>query len=42
MQIPAIGLHDVVIVEGTDSGDLRDGPGHRRDTPLPGQPASRS
>lgn len=28
---------DVVVVEGTASGDLVDGPGHRRDTPLPGQ-----
>lgn len=38
MNLPAIGLHDVMLVEGTSSGDLRDGPGHRRDTPLPGQP----
>jgi sortase A len=37
MSAPAIGLHDVMVVEGTTSGDLRDGPGHRRDTPLPGQ-----
>jgi sortase A len=37
MQIPTIGLHDVIVVEGTDSDDLRNGPGHRRDTPLPGQ-----
>jgi sortase A len=26
-----------VVVEGTASGDLRAGPGHRRDSPLPGQ-----
>ncbi|OLB79968.1 MAG: hypothetical protein AUI14_08665 [Actinobacteria bacterium 13_2_20CM_2_71_6] len=26
-----------VVVEGTAAGDLRAGPGHRRDTPLPGQ-----
>jgi sortase A len=37
LQIPAVGLHDVIVVEGTDSNDLRSGPGHRRDTPLPGQ-----
>jgi len=34
--IPAIGLQQVV-VEGTASGDLLVGPGHRRDTVLPGQ-----
>lgn len=33
---PAIGLEQVV-VEGTASGDLLVGPGHRRDTVLPGQ-----
>jgi sortase A len=31
----AIGL-DAVIVEGTGTGDLRKGPGHYPDTPLPG------
>lgn len=36
LTIPAIGLRQVV-VEGTSSGDLAAGPGHRRDTPLPGQ-----
>ncbi|TFC80948.1 sortase [Cryobacterium sp. TMT1-21] len=36
IDIPAIGVHEVV-VEGTDSGTLRAGPGHRRDTVLPGQ-----
>ena len=30
-------LHNVVVVEGTSSGTLLAGPGHRRDTPLPGQ-----
>ena len=25
------------VIEGTDTGDLRRGPGHYRDTPLPGQ-----
>jgi len=36
IQIPAIGVNEVV-VEGTDSSTLRSGPGHRRDTVLPGQ-----
>ena len=36
MSIPALGLHDVVVVDGTTSGDLLDGPGHLRTTPLPG------
>jgi len=31
------GMQDVVVVEGTASGDLMLGPGHERDTPLPGQ-----
>ncbi|MDT4893939.1 MAG: sortase [Pseudonocardiales bacterium] len=38
LDIPAAGLHREVIVEGTLSGELAKGPGHRRDTPLPGQP----
>ncbi|WP_180936052.1 class E sortase [Nocardioides ungokensis] len=33
---PTVGLEQVV-VEGTASGDTLAGPGHRRDTPLPGQ-----
>ncbi|MFY1673778.1 sortase [Plantactinospora sp. WMMB334] len=36
LRIPAIGTRQVV-VEGTTSGVLQDGPGHRRDTVLPGQ-----
>jgi len=36
LTIPRLGLREVV-VEGTGSGDLLAGPGHRRDTPLPGQ-----
>jgi sortase (surface protein transpeptidase) len=36
MEIPEIGLRQV-IGEGTTSSVLFDGPGHRRDTPLPGQ-----
>jgi sortase A len=36
LEIPSIGVREVV-VEGTDSGSLQAGPGHRRDTVLPGQ-----
>ncbi|MFE6978770.1 sortase [Streptomyces sp. NPDC057682] len=36
LRIPALGLREVV-GEGTTSGILMSGPGHRRDTPLPGQ-----
>jgi LPXTG-site transpeptidase (sortase) family protein len=36
IRIPAIGV-DEVVVEGTTSGELMSGPGHRRDTVLPGQ-----
>jgi sortase A len=36
LTIPTLGLQQVV-VEGTASGDLQAGPGHRRDTVLPGQ-----
>lgn len=36
LEIPDLGLREV-IVEGTDSGTLMSGPGHRRDTVLPGQ-----
>jgi sortase A len=36
LQIPKIGL-DKVIVEGTSTTDLRQGPGHYLGTPLPGQ-----
>jgi sortase A len=31
------GLHDVVIVQGTSSDQMSDGPGHLADSPLPGQ-----
>jgi sortase A len=34
---PAAGIHDVVVIEGTSSGDLLQGPGHVPNTPLPGQ-----
>jgi LPXTG-site transpeptidase (sortase) family protein len=36
IEIPALGVNEIV-VEGTTSGDLAQGPGHRRDTVLPGQ-----
>jgi sortase A len=36
IEIPMIGVHEV-IVEGTSSDALTSGPGHRRDTVLPGQ-----
>jgi sortase A len=36
LEIPRVGLREVV-VEGTSSRTLMSGPGHRRDTPLPGQ-----
>jgi sortase A len=36
LEIPSIHLYEV-IVEGTTPGALMDGPGHRRDTVLPGQ-----
>ena len=36
LDIPQLELREVVF-EGTTSGVLRSGPGHRRDTPLPGQ-----
>jgi sortase A len=34
---PAAGIHNVVVIEGTSSGDLLNGPGHLPNTPLPGQ-----
>lgn len=37
MDAPAAGLHHEVIVEGTSSTQLADGPGHYRTTPMPGQ-----
>lgn len=37
--VPRLRLR-AVVVEGTTSGQLLVGPGHRRDTPLPGQPGT--
>jgi len=36
LEIPQLGVHEYV-VEGTDAASLAMGPGHRRDTVLPGQ-----
>ena len=36
LEAPSIGL-DVIVVEGTDAGDLRKGPGHYPLTALPGE-----
>jgi sortase A len=38
LSAPTMSVEDLVVVEGTAAGDLEKGPGHRRDTPLPGQP----
>jgi len=37
MDIPSIGINDMVVVEGTSPEDMTAGPGHLRNTPLPGQ-----
>jgi len=37
LDIPSIGIHDMVVVEGTSPENLTLGPGHLRDTPFPGQ-----
>jgi sortase A len=37
LDIPSIGLRNVIIVEGTAAAQLDVGPGHLRNTPLPGQ-----
>lgn len=39
LQVPRLGLREIV-AEGTTSELLMSGPGHRRDTPLPGQPGT--
>lgn len=40
LRIPSLGIKNLVVVEGTTSGDTEAGPGHRRDTPLPGEPGT--
>lgn len=37
LNIPAVGIRDLVVVEGTTAGDLTHGPGHVPATVLPGQ-----
>ena len=37
LSAPELGMKDIVVVEGTASSDLMLGPGHLRNTPLPGQ-----
>jgi sortase A len=37
LNIPAIGIRKMIVVEGTSPENLELGPGHLRDTPLPGQ-----
>jgi sortase A len=37
LDIPAIGIKNMVVVQGTSPENLTLGPGHLRDTPLPGQ-----
>ncbi len=39
LQIPAIGV-DKIVVEGVEISDLKRGPGHYPDSPLPGQPGN--
>ena len=41
IRIPRIGL-DKAVIEGVDLSDLRRGPGHYANTPLPGQPGNAS
>ncbi len=41
IRIPVIGINQVV-VEGTNTGDLRQGPGHYIGTPMPGQAGNAS
>ena len=38
LDIPSIGIRDMVVVQGTSPENLTVGPGHRPDTPLPGEP----
>lgn len=40
ISIPKAGLHNEIVVEGTSSDQTRNGPGHLRSSPLPGQAGS--
>jgi sortase A len=37
LDVPRAGIDHVIVVEGTGSGELKDGPGHLRGSVLPGQ-----
>jgi LPXTG-site transpeptidase (sortase) family protein len=37
LSIPAVGIRDMVVVQGTSPENMTLGPGHLRDTPMPGQ-----
>ena len=39
IRIPAIGV-DFIVIQGVDISDLKEGPGHFPQTPLPGQPGN--
>jgi sortase A len=39
IELPSIG-RNAYVIEGTRTGDLRKGPGHYADTPLPGEPGT--
>jgi len=40
LNAPRIALRNLVVVEGSASGQLEEGPGHLANTPLPGQPGN--
>jgi len=40
LNIPRIGIRDMVVVQGTNPQNMMAGPGHRPDSPLPGQPGT--
>jgi len=39
IELPSLG-RDYIVIEGTATADLRKGPGHYTDTPLPGEPGT--
>lgn len=40
LDIPSLGIEDLVLYEGVDTETLKKGPGHMGSTPLPGQPGN--
>jgi hypothetical protein len=40
LDVPGASIHRLVVVEGTSAEQLQDGPGHLRNTVLPGQPGT--